>query len=197
MMQRVLNGDIVEHAKPGEVYLAGAKLWNRIPDFTYDAPSLSWALGQNTLSLGLMGLWLAAAVAFATTAARSATVDWRMFSRILRHEWRLLTADGSLWLVIGIVAVAIAYGAFNGVRWVRFQDAAIAETAHEERERFAAQDATIARVNAGELKLSPFADPRNPQTAGSRRGHRWRPSPSVRAICCRTISRSPPTPDRT
>lgn len=96
-----------------------------------------------------------------------------MFSRILRHEWRLLTADGSLWLVIGIFAAAIAYGTFNGVRWVRFQQAAIAETAREEGGRFAAQDATIARLNAGELKLSPFADPRNPQTAGSRLGARY------------------------
>jgi ABC-2 type transport system permease protein len=75
MMQRVLNGDIVEHAKPGQVYLAGAELWNRIPDFTYDAPSLTWTLEHNILSLGLLGAWLAAAVAFATTAARSATVD--------------------------------------------------------------------------------------------------------------------------
>jgi ABC-2 type transport system permease protein len=96
-----------------------------------------------------------------------------MFSRVLRHEWRLLTSDGSLWLVIGIFAVAIAYGTFNGVRWVRFQQAAIAETAREERDRFEAQDATISRVKAGELKLSPFADPRNPQTAGSRLGARY------------------------
>jgi ABC-2 type transport system permease protein len=96
-----------------------------------------------------------------------------MFARILRHEWRLLTTDGSLWLVIGIFAAAIAYGTFNGVRWVRFQHAAIAETAREERDRFAAQDATIARLNAGELKLSGFMDPRNPQTAGSRLGARY------------------------
>lgn len=75
MMQRVLNGDIVEHAKPGEVYLAGAELWNRIPDFTYDAPGLSWALAQNALSLVLMGAWLTAAIAFAAAAARSARVE--------------------------------------------------------------------------------------------------------------------------
>jgi ABC-2 type transport system permease protein len=75
MMQRVLNGDIAEHAKPGEVYLAGNALWNRIPDFRYDAPGLAWTLGQNVLSLGLMGAWLAAAVVFATTATRRASVD--------------------------------------------------------------------------------------------------------------------------
>jgi ABC-2 type transport system permease protein len=96
-----------------------------------------------------------------------------MLSRVIRHEWRLLLTDGSLWLVVGIFAAAIAYGTFNGVRWVRFQHAAIAETAREERDRFATQDATIGRLNAGELKLSAFADPRNPQTAGGRLGARY------------------------
>lgn len=96
-----------------------------------------------------------------------------MFPRILRHEWRLLATDGSLWLLVGIFAVAIAFGTFNGARWVGFQQAAIAEAAREEAGRFAAQEATIARLRSGELKLSAFADPRNPQTAGSRLGARY------------------------
>lgn len=96
-----------------------------------------------------------------------------MRRRLLRHEWRLLSGDGSLWLVVGIVAAAIAYGAFNGVRWVRFQEAAIAEAAREERDRFVVQQATIARLTAGELTLPAFADPRDPQTAGSRLGARY------------------------
>ncbi|MGE3507980.1 MAG: ABC transporter permease [Vicinamibacterales bacterium] len=96
-----------------------------------------------------------------------------MRRQILRHEWRLLTSDGSLWLVVVIFAAAIGYGTLNGVRWVRFQHHAIAEAAREEQERFSAQQKTIARINAGEVKLSPFADPRNPQTAGSRLGARY------------------------
>jgi ABC-2 type transport system permease protein len=96
-----------------------------------------------------------------------------MLLRVVRHEWRLLATDGSLWLLITIFAVAIAYGTFNGVRWVRFQQDATAEAAREERERHAAQEATIARLNSGELKLSPFADPRNPQSAGGRLGARY------------------------
>jgi ABC-2 type transport system permease protein len=75
MMQRVLNSDITEHSKPGEVYLAGNDLWNRIPDFVYDAPAVSWVLAQNTLSLLLMVGWLAGAIVFASTAARRVTVD--------------------------------------------------------------------------------------------------------------------------
>ncbi len=96
-----------------------------------------------------------------------------MFTRILRHEWRLLTADGAIWLTVVIGALAIGYGTFNGVRWISFQQAAIAETAREERERFAAQEATIARITAGEMEVSPFADPRNPQAAASRLGARY------------------------
>jgi hypothetical protein len=50
-----------------------------------------------------------------------------VFATILRHEWRSLTADASLWIVVGVFAAAIGYGTFNGVRWVAFQREAIAE----------------------------------------------------------------------
>lgn len=75
MMQRVLNGDIAEHAKPGVVYTAGPELWTKVPDFAYDAPGVAWALGQNGVSLGLMAAWLAAALMFAVTGTRAAAVD--------------------------------------------------------------------------------------------------------------------------
>jgi ABC-2 type transport system permease protein len=75
MMQRVLNGDLAERAKPGEVYLAGDELWNRIPDFTYEAPGVGWALAHAVPSLALMGLWLAGAIAFATVATRRPAVE--------------------------------------------------------------------------------------------------------------------------
>jgi ABC-2 type transport system permease protein len=75
MMQRVLNADIVEHAKPGQVYMAGDELWNRIPDFTYDAPRLGWALRQNVTSVLLMLAWFLVACGFALSGTRRATVD--------------------------------------------------------------------------------------------------------------------------
>lgn len=96
-----------------------------------------------------------------------------MLSKILRHEWRLLVSDGSLWLVVGIFAVAIAYGTVNGARWVRFQQTAIEEAVREEADRFAVHEAAIRDINRGALKVSPFADPRNPQAAGSRLGARY------------------------
>jgi ABC-2 type transport system permease protein len=75
MMQRVLNRDIAERAKPGEVYLAGSELWNRIPDFAYEAPGVSWALEQSALSLLLMAAWLVGAIVFATTGTRWQPVE--------------------------------------------------------------------------------------------------------------------------
>jgi ABC-2 type transport system permease protein len=75
MMQRVLNGDITENARPGEVYLAGAELWDRVPDFVYEAPDVWWALSQHMLSLALMIAWLAGAIVFASAGVRSAAEE--------------------------------------------------------------------------------------------------------------------------
>ena len=57
MIQRAMNGDIAEHAKPGVVYTAGPGLWNTVPDFAYDAPirvGRSGKLAQSQLDGGLV-----------------------------------------------------------------------------------------------------------------------------------------------
>jgi ABC-2 type transport system permease protein len=96
-----------------------------------------------------------------------------MFRRMLRHEWRTLSRDATLWVLVGVFALAIGYATVNGARWVRFQQQAIADAEHEERERFAVHEAQILRINRGEVKVSPFADPRNPETVGRRLGGRY------------------------
>ncbi len=75
MMQRVLNGDLAENGRPGQVYLAGNDLWKRIPDFVYEAPGVAWALARNPVSLVLMAGWLIAAIAFAAAGARRQAVE--------------------------------------------------------------------------------------------------------------------------
>lgn len=112
-----------------------------------------------------------------------------MFARIVRHEWRVLAADGSLWIAVAVFTLAIGYGTFNGARWTRFQHAAIAEAAREERDRFQTQQQTIARLEAGELTLSAFADPRNPQSAASRLGARYAVLPPA-ALAALSIGQS-------
>src|SRR5688572_19744619 len=96
-----------------------------------------------------------------------------MFSRILRHEWRTLTADTSLLLLAGVFALAIGYGTVNGARWIAFQRSAIADVATEERDRHAVHEAAIVRINRGELKVPDTADPRNPGVAGRTLASRW------------------------
>jgi len=96
-----------------------------------------------------------------------------VFGRILRHEWRALTSDATLWTLAGIFALSIGYGTLNGVRWVSFQKQAIAEAQREERERIAVHEAHIERITREHLTVSPFADPRNPEAAGRRMGGRY------------------------
>ena len=54
MIQREMNGDIEQHAKPGEIYNAGPELWAKVPDFAYERPGASWALAHN---VSVSALW--------------------------------------------------------------------------------------------------------------------------------------------
>jgi ABC-2 type transport system permease protein len=64
-IQRRLNGDITAHAKPGAVYTAGPGLWAQVPPFQYDPPSVTDVLSAQALSIGVVALWVVAAVWFA------------------------------------------------------------------------------------------------------------------------------------
>ena len=61
-----------------------------------------------------------------------------MISRVLRHEWRLLTADHALSVVLVAFALALAAGVASGLRWRSFLESSIAQAVTEERERYAA-----------------------------------------------------------
>jgi ABC-2 type transport system permease protein len=75
MIQRVMNDDIAAHAKPGVVYTAGSELWNRVPEFTYEAPGAGQVLEQNAVSLLLLGGWLLAAIGFAWRGTQRVSVE--------------------------------------------------------------------------------------------------------------------------
>ena len=96
-----------------------------------------------------------------------------MLQALLRHEWRSLSADASIWLVVGVFAAAIGYGTVNGARWVTFQRTAIGEALAEERERFQKHETEIIRINRENATVSAFADPRNPDAAGRSLGARY------------------------
>lgn len=99
-----------------------------------------------------------------------------MFSRLLRHEWRALSADTTIWVVAGVFALGIGYGVWNGARWVAFQRTALATVQDEERDRYARLTNQVAELSKGG-KVSPFADPRSPANVGGRLGPRYAAMP--------------------
>ena len=57
VIQRTMNDDIMAHPTK-DTYLAGSDLWNRVPEFEYQAPATSWVLANVRSSLVVLGLWL-------------------------------------------------------------------------------------------------------------------------------------------
>jgi ABC-2 type transport system permease protein len=96
-----------------------------------------------------------------------------MLGRIIRHEWRTLGADATLWVVGLAFVAAIGYGVWNGARWVGFQQAALAASAAEESERYAGLEKQVQELQRTGGKVSPFRDPRSPSNAGSRLAPRY------------------------
>jgi len=74
-IQRVMNEDITANQKKGEVYLAGAALWQKVPDFEYSAPPTWWVLVNQRWSLAILGLWLVVSIASMFGATQRARVD--------------------------------------------------------------------------------------------------------------------------
>jgi ABC-2 type transport system permease protein len=75
LIQRVMNDDIVSHQKKGETYLAGRELWEKVPDFGYDAPSTSWVMANQRASAIVLGVWVLASIAVMTYATRQMAVN--------------------------------------------------------------------------------------------------------------------------
>lgn len=98
---------------------------------------------------------------------------------IVRHEWRLLVAERTIPILSAVLALAIAGGVVNGVRWHRLHTQTIDEATREERERHAAADRTLAEAAQKGATLSPFADPGNPDTAGRRQAARYAVLPAL------------------
>lgn len=96
-----------------------------------------------------------------------------MLTRIMRHEWRLLVADRTLWVIVPLFALLIGYGVYNGLSWVRFQRATLDAAQEEERARFAKAKAEVAAIEQGGKPASAFANPRLPSVAAGRTGPRY------------------------
>ncbi|MEE2960673.1 MAG: ABC transporter permease subunit [Myxococcota bacterium] len=70
-----LNKDFADNAGyEGWEYRAGPELWKKIPPFTYEAPTVGFALQTHALSLGILLLWLVAAILLALRSAQKVRV---------------------------------------------------------------------------------------------------------------------------
>lgn len=95
-----------------------------------------------------------------------------MLGQIIRHDWRNLRADSTLWAIAGIMLAVVGYGIYNGAAWTRFQQEALREVEQEEKDRFAALRRDILSAEEGRQKPGA-ADPRTADTIGRRSGLRY------------------------
>lgn len=84
-----------------------------------------------------------------------------MWWKIAKHEWRILIADRSLWLLAGLFAALIIYGVFNGAAWAKFQTRTVQKVIADENEKLAAQKNEIADIEAGRSRARLYRDPRD------------------------------------
>jgi len=67
---RYMDDDILVHpTKAGQEYLAGRELWQKVPEFHYEAPGAGWALSHYRVSMVLLAAWLVASIVGLTRAA--------------------------------------------------------------------------------------------------------------------------------
>jgi ABC-2 type transport system permease protein len=100
-----------------------------------------------------------------------------MLGRIMKHDWRNLSADRTLWAIGAVLVVAISYGAYNGAAWVRFQNKTLRAATAEERQRLATVKQDIVAADSGRIDPPVFLDPRSPSAVGRRLGVRYATMP--------------------
>ena len=93
-----------------------------------------------------------------------------MLTLVMHHEWKLLRADRSLALVLGLLALMIGYGFYNGLKETQVRDQMVATVIKSEAAVAKANLESLRQVNAGTLKPGPFDNPANPATIGNGSG---------------------------
>jgi ABC-2 type transport system permease protein len=100
-----------------------------------------------------------------------------MLLRIARHDLRCLSADRVAWILVVMLAGAVAYGVYNGSAWVRFQDETLAAAAQDEAQRLVALRRDAAAVDPDAPPPASWLDPRSPGVVAGSRGQRFAAAP--------------------
>jgi len=71
MLNKTMNLDAAHNSRTGEYfYFAGKSLWEKVPEYRYDAPDAGWALRGQALPVAILAGWLIAAGIGLALAAR-------------------------------------------------------------------------------------------------------------------------------
>jgi ABC-2 type transport system permease protein len=76
MLVKTMNNDMVANAAGKDYnYLADANLWARVPDFSYEAPSVPQIITGQITAIVILGLWFAGAATLVWVAGRRMRVE--------------------------------------------------------------------------------------------------------------------------
>jgi ABC-2 type transport system permease protein len=100
-----------------------------------------------------------------------------MLGQIMKHDWRTLSAERTLWAIAVVLLVAIGYGSHNGSAWARFQSKTLHAAAEEEQHRLETVKRDIVEADSGRVNPPAFLDPRSPAAVGRRLGARYATMP--------------------
>ncbi len=103
----------------------------------------------------------------------------RTLRMVIRHELRALIADRSLALVCALLVVLIGYAFYNGMAATENRDRAVAAVLASERQAIESNLETLRRIQAGQQRPGPFANPANPATIGSGGAGRYAVVPTI------------------
>jgi ABC-2 type transport system permease protein len=83
-----------------------------------------------------------------------------VITRIMKHEWNLLSRERVLFIIVPIYVLMLAYGVLNGGAWRSFLQANVAEATRLADDGFKSKLATLDQLLAGKLQATIMEDPR-------------------------------------
>jgi ABC-2 type transport system permease protein len=94
----------------------------------------------------------------------------RTLGIVARQETRMLLADQSLALVVGLLTLLLAYGFYNGLDQTQARTEMVATVQQAEADRVSSLVDRLRRIEVGEEQPGPFDNPANPATLGNGAG---------------------------
>lgn len=187
LISRIMNRDIIEDAGGrGYHYLADPALWKKVPPFEYHPPSFGWLLQRNVQSFAILLVVLGGTLVLArrsmrhlrgTTESKPRRVNGSVRSvRLTRaypgagsktglifwQEWRLLTAEKTLRMIVALSLVLVGYGLHNGIERIEQREASLSAVQEQHEARLQSLLARLPKILAGEEEPDFILNPADP-----------------------------------